>query len=116
MMDAMKDPRTARLMKQLARRLPGTTLVPRPMRDQPGSGEIVIEVLNAPMDPIDAVDRIARPLIWELWGDGPHPVYVSAISPENTRMNHADDLARVRRTRPTRRSRTRTARRRTATR
>jgi hypothetical protein len=112
----MKDPRTAKLMRELSRRLPGTTLVPSPMRDQPGSGEIVIEVLNAPMDPIDTVRRIAFPLIWKLWGDGPHPVFVRAISPEDTLKYHAEDLARARRARPSRRRRAPTKRPRTAAR
>jgi hypothetical protein len=111
--DAMKDPRTAKLMRELSRRLPGTTLVTSPMRDQPGSGEIVIEVLNAPMDPIDAVSKVAFPLIWKLWGDEAWPVYVRAVSPENTMKYHADDLARAQRARPSRR-RARTSRRRTA--
>jgi hypothetical protein len=104
MRDAMKDPRTAKLMKALSRLLPGTTLVPSPMRDEPGSGRIVIEVLNAPAPAWKSVDDIAIPLIWKLWGDGPHPVYVAGISPEDTAEYHAGDLAKARRTRaPSRR-------------
>ena len=103
MIDAMKDPRTAKFMKELARRLPGTKLVTRPMPDAPDSGEVMIEVLNAPTYPIDAVERIARPLIWKLWGDDPWPVYVHGVSPEDTLRYHAADLARARRARPARR-------------
>jgi hypothetical protein len=113
--DAMQDPRTAKLMKELRRLLPGTTLVPSPMPDQPGSGEILIEVLNAPEPAWRGVNAIARPLIWKLWGDGPHPVYVRGIGRADTAKYHADDLARARRARPTRR-RTPAKRRRTASR
>ena len=35
MKDALKDPRTKKLMRELARRLPGTTLVTRRWRDEP---------------------------------------------------------------------------------
>jgi hypothetical protein len=116
MIDAMKDPRTAKFLKALARRLPGTTLVTRPMCDQPGSGEIMVEVLNAPTEPIDAVERVARPLIWKLWGDDPWPVYVHGVSPENTLKHYAEDLARAKRARSSRRRRTPLKRRRTAAR
>jgi len=113
MMDALKDPRTARLMRELSRRFPGTTLVTRPMRDAPDSGEIMLEVLNAP---VDDVQRVARRWIWKLWGDDPWPVYVSGISPEDTMKYHAADLARAQRARPTRRRRAPAKRRRTAAR
>jgi hypothetical protein len=115
-MDALKDPRTRRLMRELSRAFPGTTLVTSPMRDQPGSGEIVIEVLNAPVHPADAVRRVARKWIWKLWGDEPWPAYVRGISPEDTMKYHAADLARAQRARPTRRRRAPTKRRRTAAR
>jgi hypothetical protein len=116
MIHALKDPRTFRLMRELSRRFPGTTLVTRPMRDGGDPGEIVLEVLNAPVHPPGAVERVARRWIWNLWGDEPWPVYVSGISPENTLKYHADDLARAQRARPTRRRRKRTARRRATTR
>jgi len=116
MRDAMKDPRTAKLMKALSRLLPGTTLVPSPMRDEPGSGRIVIEVLNAPSPAWMRVNAIARPLIWKLWGDGPHPVFVRGVSRENTAMYHADDLAKARRARTSPRRRAAPRRKRVAAR
>ena len=105
MRDARKDPRTAKLMRELSRLLPGTTLVVSPMRDQPGWGEIVIEVLNAPAPAWQRVNEIARPLIWKLWGDGPQPVYVRGIGREDTLKYHAEDLARARRAPSSRRRR-----------
>jgi hypothetical protein len=116
MKDAMKDPRTAKLMKELARLFPGTTLVPSPMRDEPGSGTIVIEVLNAPSPAWERVNAIARPLIWKLWGDGPHPVYVRGIDREDTAKYHADDLAKARRAPAVRRRRPAARRKRAAAR
>jgi len=114
MMDALKDPRTARLMRELSRRFPGTTLVTRPMADQPGSGEILLQVLNAPVRPAGAVERVARRWIWKLWGDEPWPVYVDPVSPENTLKYHAEDLAKARRAPAARRRRARSAPRRRA--
>lgn len=116
MLDALKDPRTHRLMRELSRRFPGTTLVTRPMADQPGSGEIMIEVLNAPTQPRDAVQKFAQRWIWKLWGDEPWPAYVHGVSPEDTMKYHAEDLARGRRAQSSRRRRTPTKRRRTTTR
>jgi hypothetical protein len=116
MMDALKDARTLRLMRELSRRFPGTTLVTSPRRDAPGSGEILVQVLNAPVRPADAVERVARRWIWKLWGDDPWPVYVEGVSPENTLKYHAADLARAQRAQRTRRRRTRTSRRRATTR
>jgi len=108
MKDALKDPRTKKLMRELSRRFPGTTLVTRRWHDEPTSGEAIIEVLNAPTDPPECVERFARRLIWKLWGDGPHPVYVDGVSAESTAKYHADDLARARRL-PTSRRRARPA-------
>ena len=116
MKDAMKDPRTAKLMKELSRLLPGTTLVQSPMRDQPGSGEIVIEVLNAPSPAWKRVDDIAVPLIWKLWGDGPHPVFVRGVSREDTARYHAADMEKARRARAPSRRRPAARRKRTASR
>jgi hypothetical protein len=115
-MDALKDPRTTRLMRELSRRFPRTTLVTRPMRDQPDSGEIMLKVLNAPVRPAEAVERVARRWIWKLWGDEPWPVYVDPVSPEDSRKYYAEELARARRARPSRRRRARTTRRRAPTR
>jgi hypothetical protein len=94
MKDALKDPRTKKLMRELARRLPGTTLVTRRWHDEPDSGEVIVEVLNAPATPRRFVESISRPLIWKLWGDGPHPVYVVGIDAESTAKYRADALAR----------------------
>jgi hypothetical protein len=116
MKNALKDPRTKTLMKELSRRFPGTTLVTRPMRDAPGSGEILLQVLNAPTDPPDCVERIARRLIWRLWGDGPHPVYVDGVSAERTAKYRADDLPTPRRARATPRRRPAVRRKRAAAR
>lgn len=116
MMDALKDPRTHRLMRELSRRFPGTTLVTRPMADQPDSGEVMIEVLNAPAHPMLVVERFARRWIWKLWGDEPWPAHVCGINAEDTRKYHAADLARARRAPSTRRRRAAPKRRRTAAR
>lgn len=113
MMDALKDPRTHRLMRELSRRFPETTLVTRRWRDNSDPGEIVIEVLNAP---VDAVEQFASRWKWKLWGDEPWPASVHPISPESTRKYHAADLARARRARPARRRRTRPTRKRAASR
>jgi len=97
MKDALKDPRTKKLMKELSRRLPGTTLVTRRWHDEPDSGEIIVEVLNAPSPAWKVVDAIARPLIWKLWGDGPHPVSVTAVGPKQSAKEYAAGIALLRR-------------------
>lgn len=95
----MKDPRVAKLIRALELRFPGTTVVTRPMMDQPGSGELRVSVLNAPMTPVTTVDDFANPLIDELWGDDPVPVFVSPVSPQNTRKYYAEHVRKARRTR-----------------
>jgi hypothetical protein len=96
MKDALEDPRTAKFMKAVARRFPKSVLVTRRWYDEPDSGELVVEVLNAPARPLECVEDFAEPLIWKLWGDGPHPVSVRGIDRERTAKYHAADLARAR--------------------
>jgi hypothetical protein len=95
MIDALEDPRTEKLMKAVARRFPRSVLTTRRWHDDPHSGELVVEVLNAPSRPPRCVEEFARPLIWKLWGDGPHPVSVWGINREKTAKYHADELARA---------------------
>jgi len=103
----MKDPRTAKLMRELSRRFPGVTMVTGPMLDEPDSGEVHIHVLNTPSNALRAVETRARRLIWKLFRDGPHPVYVTAVNPTDSIKYYAADLARARRrtTSPRRRAR-----------
>jgi hypothetical protein len=105
MKDALKDPRTKKLMRELMRRFPGTTLITGPMLDEPESGEVLIKVLNAPMIPPGRVHDVARSLIWKLWGDGPHPAYVDAIGPEDSVKYYAKHLPRIPPARASRRAR-----------
>jgi len=107
----MTDRKIARLLRELRRRLPGTTLITGPMADEPDSGEVLVEVLNAPMEPLGYVDSVARPLVQAIWGDGPRRPYVRAVSPETSRKYYAQHLiparrptAERRRGRPTRRT------------
>jgi hypothetical protein len=96
-------------MKALARRFPGTTLITGPMPDAPDSGETRIKVLNAPDDPPGVVRDFAWTVIFELWGDEPHPALVSPVNRENTAKYYAHRLPKARA------SRRKTRRRRVAT-
>jgi hypothetical protein len=109
----VKDPRIARLMKAIVRRFPGTTLITGPMPDQPGSGETLIKVLNAPDEPPLVVQQYAQTMIWDLWGDEPWPALVDAVNRENTAKYYAHHLPKARASR--RRTRRPTRRRRAAT-
>ena len=104
----MKDPRIAKLMKALRQRFPGTTLITGSMPDAPDSGEILIQVLNAPDHPPLVVDHFAHTVIWELWGDEPWPALVGGVNREQTAKYYAHHLPK------TRTSRRRTGRRRAA--
>jgi hypothetical protein len=110
----MKDPRTAKLMRELSRRFPGVTMVTGPMLDEPGSGEVHIHVLNAPSNSLRAVETRARRLIWKLFRDGPHPVYVTAVNPTDSIKYYAEHLAKARKTRVVRRRRAAPSKRATA--
>jgi hypothetical protein len=101
----MKDPRVSKLIKALALRFPGTTIITGPMRDQPGSGEVRIDVLDAPVDPPTLVYDFAWQVIEKLWGDEPHIAFVSAISPENSAGHAARRPSKPRRARAGRRRR-----------
>ena len=92
----MRDPRIAKLMKALRRRFPGTTLITGPMPDAPESGEILIEVLNAPDDPPLVVTEYAHTVIWELWGDEPWPALVGGVNREQTAKYYAHRLPKAR--------------------
>jgi hypothetical protein len=78
----MTDPRVAKLMASLRRRFPGKTLVTGPMPDEPGSGEVAIQVLDIPADRHRVVEAFASKTILDLWGDDPWPAFVFAVSPE----------------------------------
>src|SRR5262249_45342932 len=82
--DAMKDPRIAKLMSALRRRFPGTTLITGPMLDEPGSGETLIKVLNAPDRPLFVVNEFAYTVIQDLWGDEPWPALVDSVNRSDT--------------------------------
>ena len=105
----MKDPRIAKLKKALLRRFPGTTLITGPMPDAPDSGEICIQVLNAPDEPPLVVHNYAHTVIWDLWGDEPWPALVDSVNRENTAKYYAHRLPKARA------SRRKTRRRRVAT-
>lgn len=92
----MKDPRIAKLMRALSRRFPGTTLITGPMPDDPNSGETLIQVLNAPDEPMWVVNEFAWSVIWDLWGDEPHPALVSAVNREQTAKYYAHRLPKAR--------------------
>ena len=96
----MKDPRIAKLMKAISNRFPGTTLITGPMPDAPGSGETLIEVLNAPDDPPRVVKDYAMSVIWKLWGDEPWPALVSAVNREDTAKYYAHRLSKTRPSKP----------------
>jgi len=101
----MKDPRIAKLIKALLKRFPGTSVVTGPMPDEPHSGETLIQLLNAPVDPPRLVHDFAWSVKMELWGDDPHPALVSPVSREQTAKYYADHLSKTRSRRPTRRRR-----------
>ena len=88
-----KDPRVAKLIKALYRRFPGTTIITRPMADEPGSGETHIKVLNAPMDPPSLVWDFAWQVSKKLWGDDFITAFVGAVSPEQTAKCYPQHLA-----------------------
>jgi hypothetical protein len=106
----MKDPRIAKLMRALRQRFPETTLITGPMPDAPGSGETLIEVLNAPDDPPRAVQNYAFSVIEGLWGDEPWPALVRSVNRENTAKYYAHRLPKARASRrPPRRRRVATS-------
>jgi hypothetical protein len=111
----VKDPRIAKLMKALLRRFPGTTLITGPMPDDPNSGEIRIQVLNAPVDPPLVVHEFAHAVIRDLWGDEPWPALVDAVNRGDTAKYYAHHLPKARASRrrsprrPTRRRRAATS-------
>jgi hypothetical protein len=102
----MKDPRIAKLIKALLKRFPGTSIITGPMPDAPGSGETWIRLLNAPDDPPTVVHDFASAVIFDLWGDEPHPALVGAVNRENTAKYYADRVPKARARRPARRRRT----------
>ena len=103
----MKDPRIAKLIKALSRRFPGTTIITGPMADEPDSGETMITVLNAPMDPPRLVWDFALQVSKKLWGDDWITAFVSAVSPEQTAKCYPHLLAKHRVARPRRSARRR---------
>lgn len=111
----MKDKRIAKLMDALRRKFPGTTLITGPMPDAPDSGETLIKVLNAPMDPPGVVFDFAWSVKERLWGDEPIPALVMPIGRESTAKYYSEHLPRrrtprrARRRRPPARGRTRVA-------
>ena len=101
----MKDPRIAKLISALSRRFPGTTIVTSPMPDSPGSGETMIQVLNAPMDPPSLVDHFAWQVIGKLWRDDWITVCVNPVSPEQSAKYYSQHVPKTRLAPPRRRRR-----------
>ena len=99
----MKDTRVRKLIDALERRFPGTKAISGPAPDDPHSGETWIELLNAPMVPPMQVDRFARKMEKELWGDEWSMVLVDAVSPEDTAKYYAYRLLKPRVAPPRRR-------------
>lgn len=90
----MRDRRVAKLIKALSERFPGTTIITRPMRDGCTPGEVVVKVLDAPVDPPTIVYDFAREVIDELWGDDPVPAFVGAVSrAQSAKYFEGGDLA-----------------------
>jgi hypothetical protein len=87
----MKDPKVAKFMKALARRFPSTTMVTGPMPDEPDSGEICVQLLNAP-SPSMVVRKFVGELTQKLWPAEKLtwvPVHVSPVSVEDTAKYYA---------------------------
>ena len=99
--------RRAKLMRALARRFPGTTMITGPMPDEPDLGEVRITLLNAPIDPPMVVYNFASKTIREIWGDEWVTGFVSPVSRENTAKYYSQHLPKRRaaRSRPQRRRR-----------
>jgi hypothetical protein len=97
----MRDARIDQVICAIEARYPGTIVVTRPCPDPDVRDiECMVDVLNAPKDPPNAVEFFALERADRVFGDDPIPFLVGAYSPEDSRRYFAADLQRSRAARP----------------